>query len=74
MGAKYEKSGIYVIQSSKNAGFYSVVFLNEKSEEIINIKDVSVDKEKVKQFCKYLNDNAVSEIHLFDVFEEYFYG
>lgn len=67
------KTGKYVVKKSENAGFYSVAFVNEESQEIINIKDVSVDKEKTIRFCEYLNENKVSVIHLFDVFEEYFY-
>ena len=67
------KTGKYVVKKSENTGFYSVAFVNEESQEIINIKDVSVDKEKTIRFCEYLNENKVSVIHLFDVFEEYFY-
>lgn len=70
---RFMKKGEYVVEESENDGFYSVAFINEESEKIINIKDVSVDKEKVIRFCEYLNKNKVSVIHLIDVFEEYFY-
>ena len=67
------KRAEYVVRESENSGFYSVAFVDGKGEEIINIKDVSVDKEKVMRFCELLNRNEVAVNHFFDVFEEYFY-
>lgn len=38
------------------------------------IRDVTPDKNKADLFCNFLNENMISPVHLYDVFEEYFYG
>ena len=63
----------YVVDSDDNGFMYSVKCICN-DDVVAFIRDVSPDKTKADLFCDFLNEKMISPVHLYDVFEEYFYG
>lgn len=61
----------YVLVCKNNTASYSVVC--KMGENVIaQIDDICDDKKKSEEFCQLLNENKISPVHFFDVFEDYF--
>ena len=71
--SKFKSEYLYIISYGDNDSFYSVKCINSQNETVFLAKDVSTVKNRVQDFCSFLNRNCVSPVHFYDVFEEYFY-
>jgi len=63
----------YVVTKSEYDILYSVECICD-NVVVCAVRNVSSDRAKAEMFCRFLNENHVSPVHFYDVFEEYFYG
>ena len=76
MGDNTFRQHEYIVKAKQkeNGGVsYSIFLVENVSDTVVSIEDVSENKNKAENFCSFLNRNNISPIHLHDVVEDYFY-